>query len=75
MIITPGQSGVSKTSMRIEKTEASGSEGGCAYEFASRGHTVCSPTNSESSHGKVGITKSERPTYNPVAVATIMRSS
>lgn len=28
---------------------AKNSEGGCAYEFASQGHMVFSPTNSESS--------------------------
>jgi len=54
VITAPGQSGVSKIIQWVEKAEASGSEGGCAYGFVSKGHTVCSPTDSKSSLGRVG---------------------
>ena len=50
-VIAPGRNGVSKTIKWIKKTMAGGSEGGCAYEFVSKGHMVYSPTNSESSLG------------------------
>ena len=36
---------------QLYKMGESGSEGGCAYRFVSRGHMVCSLTNNESSHG------------------------
>jgi len=54
VITAPGKSGFNKIIKWVERAGASGSEGGCAYEFVSKGHTVCSPTNSKSSLGRVG---------------------
>jgi hypothetical protein len=66
-IVASGGVEVSKTIEWVEKTKARGSEGGCANKFVRNGHRVCSPTNSESSHGRVGIpqNKERRRTFHP----------